>query len=613
MPKSTHLLAVLAFCFICAVVVADEGSSVKVEPGAVDTITERELKAHINFLASEELEGRETGTNSLKVASKYIEAEFAKSSLSPAPGQKDYFQNILLSMRNLAASPELSLTRSTTTEDRAKSASRGFKHNEDFTVLDFSGAGDVSAQVVFVGYGITAPEHNYDDYNGLDVKEKAVLVLRYAPGYAEKGSPFEAMSQYAFLHVKYENAVKHGACAFLLVTGPKYSKDRSPSDSHFPSAGRRGAVSGIPAVHVSPAVAGEILGERELDKIENEIAKDLKPDSFEVENVKVSVSVKLETSNAGARNVIGFIQGSDPQLAREFIIIGAHYDHLGKHAGKIFPGADDNASGTSALLEIAQAFGLSEKKPPRSILFIAFAGEEKGLLGSTHYVENPLVPLSDTVIMINLDMVGRAKGNSANIGGGKLTPVIEKICNESANQAGLEVRMSETPGGGSDHASFFAHKIPALFIISSSDSDFHTPRDTPDKINFPVMTKVAKLAYLIANSVANLPERPKVDFTKLSRRPGRERGKKPYLGLSLNESEKGMEIEQVAENSPAQEAGLEPHDIILKIKEKEVKTPKAFREILRALKIGEEIEIEALRAEEKKIFKLKVGSYPVPR
>jgi len=127
------------------------------------------------------------------------------------------------------------------------------------------------------------------------------------------------------------------------------------------------------------------------------------------------------------------------------------------------------------------------------------------------------------------------------------------------------------------------------------------------------MTKVAKLAYLIANSVANLPERPKVDFTKLSRRPGRERGKKPYLGLSLNESEKGMEIEQVAENSPAQEAGLEPHDIILKIKEKEVKTPKAFREILRALKIGEEIEIEALRAEEKKIFKLKVGSYPVPR
>jgi hypothetical protein len=344
MPKATHLLAVLAFCFICAVVVADEESSVKVEPGAVDTITERELLAHINFLASEELEGRETGTNSLKVASKYIEAEFAKSSLSTPPGQKDYFQNIPLSMRNLAASPELSLTRSTTTEDRGKR----FKHNEDFTVLDFSGAGDVSTQVVFVGYGITAPEHNYDDYNGLDVKGKAVLVLRYAPGYAEKGSPFEVMSQYAFLHVKYENAVKHGASVFLLVTGPKYSKDRSPSDSHFPSAGRRGAVSGIPAVHVSPAVAGEILGERELDKIENETAKNLKPDSFEVKNVKVSVSVKLETSNASARNVIGFIQGSDPQLAREFIIIGAHYDHIGKHGGKIFPGADDNASGTSA-------------------------------------------------------------------------------------------------------------------------------------------------------------------------------------------------------------------------------------------------------------------------
>jgi hypothetical protein len=600
MRKVRYFLALLAFCFVSTVLVADE---VKVESGAVETITERELRAHINFLASEELEGRETGTNSLKVASKYIEAEFTKSSLSPAPGQKDYFQDIKLSLRKLAGTPELSLTSSVTAEECKKS----FEHNKDFTVLDFSGSGETSAQVVFVGYGVTAPEDDYDDYAGLDVKGKAVLVLRYAPGYGEKGSPFEEMSHHAFLQSKYENAVKHGASAFLLVTGARYSNDRSPSGGSGSMDGS-GSEPGIPALHVSPAVADEILGEGELDKIENKIAKDLKPSSFEVKDVKVSISVKMEASDVGARNVIGCIQGSDPQLSHEFIIIGAHYDHLGKRGGKIFAGADDNASGTSAILEVAEAFALSEKKPVRSIMFIAFAGEEKGLLGSRHYVENPLVPLSDTVLMINLDMVGRAKGNNASIGGGRLNAVIEKICEESAKQAGLEVRMSQTPGGGSDHASFFACKIPALFIISSSSSEYHTPRDTPDKINIPVMTRVAKLTYLIANSVANLPERPKVDFAELSKKFERPRGRRPYLGVSLNETEKGVEIEKVAENSPAQEAGLKPQDIILKVKGKEVKSLGEVHEILRATKIGEEIEVEVLRSGEKKIIKLKVGS-----
>jgi len=540
MNKVRWLAAVLVFFPICAAAFADEGSSAKIEPGAVDTITECELKAHINFLASEELQGRETGTDSLKVASKYIEAEFAQSSVSSAPGQKGYFQSIQLSLRTLSGSPELSLPGSTSTDNGKKS----FKNEKDFTVLGFSGSGEVKAQVVFAGYGITAPENNYDDYAGLDVKGKVVLVLRYAPRFDEKGSPFGSRSEHAYLHKKYENAMKHGACAFLLVTGGKYTKDRSPSSSFFPSAGAR-EESGVPALHISPAVASEILGKRDLDQIEEDISKNFKPTSFQAGNVEVSVSVKMESSNAGARNVIGFIEGKDPKLSHEFIVIGAHYDHIGKHGGNVFPGADDNASGTSSLLEIAEAFALSQKKPSRSIIFIAFAGEEKGLLGSGYYVEHPLVPLSETILMINLDMVGRLEGDSVAIGGGSMSPVLEKICRDCASEEGLQPRMSQTPGGGSDHVPFFASKIPSLFVITGGHPDMHTPRDTPDKINFAGMTKIAKMVYLIANAVATLPERPKVDFSELGKGERLRGGRRPYIGANLDETQEGVKIESV--------------------------------------------------------------------
>jgi Zn-dependent M28 family amino/carboxypeptidase len=600
MENRRYLFLLLLLLLPFGVLTAQEEAPAKKEAGAVATITERELRAHMGFLASEELEGRGTGDHSLKVAAKYIESEFAECGIKPPPGQKSYFQEIPFTIRKLTETPQLSIKRATGSEEK-------LKHEKGFTVMSFSGEGEQAIEVVFAGYGITAPEKKYDDYKGVDVKGKAVLVLRYAPKYSIRDARF-VDRKHAYLHTKYENAVKHGASAFLLVTGVKHSKDQSPSEERsFARGGKEQKQNKVPAFHISPQAAQKLLGDKKLKELEEEIEKNLKPASFELKDTRITASVKFESSDAGVRNVIGFIEGSDPQLKKEVVVIGAHYDHLGRYKDRIYFGADDNASGTCALIEAAEAFTLGKKKPARSILFIAFAAEEVGLVGSRYYVEHPLVPLKDTVFMVNMDMVGRAKEDSANIGGGKMTPEIEKICRECAEKAGLKTRMGEMPGGGSDQVPFFDKNIPSIFIISSSNPDYHTPRDTMDKINYPTMTRVAKMAYLITNTMANLPKRPEVDIAGLKKRAQRKRANRPYLGINFDETDKGVQISRVSENSPAQDAGLKPQDIVLSIKDTRIKSSRDLWEVIRKLKAGEEIEIEVLRGGKKQVIKLEVG------
>lgn len=610
MFRPRYLLVVLVALLPLAVLTAQEETSSKPESGAVGTITERELRAHMGFLASEELEGRGTGDHSLNVAARYIESEFREAGIAPPPGQEGYFQEMPFSVRNLAAVPELRMSRPG--EEAATRSS--YRHGSEFTTMSFSDSGQVASGVVFAGYGITAPEQKYDDYAGIDVKGKVVLVLRYAPKYGDREARF-VPREHAYLNTKYENAVKHGASAFLLVTGSLHSEDRAPSEARGFSRrqGRGNGEKGIPAFHVSPEVAQQILGEKKLEDIEKGMEKDLKPASFAVADVELSASVKMVETQKSVWNVIGFIEGSDPELKKEVVVVGAHYDHLGKSKTEIYYGADDNASGTSAVIEVAEAFTLAKKKPPRSMMFIAFAAEEIGLVGSRYYVEHPLVPLEDTVFMVNLDMVGRAKEDTANIGGGSMCPAVEKICRQCADAAGIEPRLGGISGGGSDHASFLGKNIPALFIISSSNPDYHTPRDTLDKINFPTMTRVAKMTYLIADAYANLKELPEVDIEALRQQQRRGRGQRPYLGVNMDDTEKGVEITEVTENSPAQEAGLKPHDIIVKVKGTEVKTRRNLYEALRGLKVGDKIEVEILRSGEKKTIELTLGRRPARR
>ncbi len=608
MPGRRYLLAVVLLFLPLAALTAQEKTEARQDDGAVVSITEREMRAHMKFLASEELEGRGTGDHSLEVAAKYIESEYAEAGLAPPPGQKDYFQKVPYVVSKLAGTPSFTIAVPTEGGENKKS----FKFDKDFTVMSSSGEGQMSAGVVFAGYGISAPEQKYDDYAGVDVKDKAVLVLRYAPRYSRRGESL-VPREHAYLQTKYDNAVRHGASAFLLVTGAAHSKDRAPSGtSTFTGHGSGEEKKGIPAFHVSPETAQAILGDKKLEDIESGIEKNLKPASFVVSGTKVSASVKMEVKSTGVRNVIGFLEGSDPKLKKELVIVGAHYDHLGKSKNDIYFGADDNASGTCSLIEVAEAFTLAGKKPLRSVMFIAFAAEEVGLVGSRHYVEHPLVPLADTVLMVNMDMVGRAKEDVASIGGGTLCPAIEGVCKKCAEAAGVKARLSGPSGGGSDHASFLNKNVPALFVISSSNPEYHTPRDTLDKINYPTMTKVAKMVYLIASTYANLPERPAVDVAAAmrQRQPGRGYANRPYLGVGFKDTDKGLEVENVSENSPAEKAGLKPEDIIVKFNGKDVKNREVLREVMRDVKVGEKIKLEILRSGEKKALELTVGRRP---
>ncbi|MFH1422820.1 MAG: M28 family peptidase [Planctomycetota bacterium] len=511
-------LKFLTLCILPAIIssfsIADENIFTEAELENSDSITEHELRSHMFFLASEELEGRATGEQSIKVASKYIESEYTKYALSPYPGQKNFFQEVPISKRTISKTPELSLQY--TNQDNNKQEK--FVYNKDYSILFFSGSTELNTEIVFAGYGITAPEFKYDDYAGIDVKGKAVLVLRYTPQYGEENSPFKKMCNYAFLHTKYKNAIDHGAVAFLLVTGPKYQEGKDPHLEHivsFPVVAKRDdKISNVAAIHISPAMAQKILANKKTEEIEAKISKELKSASFPIKDSLVSISIKIEAKESTDRNVISYIEGSDPNLKNELIIIGAHYDHLGKHDNKIFFGANDNSSGTTCLLEIAEGFSLMKEKPSRSLMFIAFTGEEVGLIGSSYYVQNPLVPLKDTVFMVNIDMVGTGKG-SVFIGGGNLHTEIEKICKTASTETGLKANIQKSTAEGSDHNSFISHNIPALFIVSSTSSDYHTPQDTADKIDFQTMTKVARMVYLITNSIANLPERPEIDLSEV--------------------------------------------------------------------------------------------------
>jgi hypothetical protein len=606
MSGRRYLLAVVLLLLPFTALTAQDKTEAGPDQAAAATITERELRAHMNFLASDELEGRGTGDHSLEVAAKYIESEYAEAGLAPPPGQKDYFQKIPFTIRRLAGTPDFTVVR----QAEGKDASKSFKFGEDFTVMSFSGAGEAASEVVFAGYGITAPQQKYDDYDGVDVKGKAVLALRYSPRYGKADEQL-VPREHAFLQVKYENALKHGASALILVTGAAHSRDRAPMQTSSYAAGRPGeAAKGIPAFHVSPELAQQILGNRKLEDLESGIEKNLKPASFSVPGAKVSLCVKMEEEDSGIRNVIGFVEGSDPKLKNELVIVGAHYDHLGKTRDQVFCGADDNASGTCSLIEVAEAFTLADRKPLRSVMFIAFAAEEIGLVGSGYYVEHPLVPLADTILMVNMDMVGRAKEDAASIGGGKLCPEIEEICQKSADAAGIKPALSGAPGGGSDHASFFGKGVPALFVISSSNPDYHTPRDTPDKINFSTMTRVAKMVYLIASACASLPERPKVDIEAARRQSGRRFDDRPYLGANFKDTDKGLEVESVSENSPAEKAGLKPGDIIAKLKGQEVKDREGLRGILRELKVGDAVTLEILRSGEKHTLEITLDRRP---
>ncbi len=566
--------------------------------------------------------GRAPGTKGIEASADYIASVFKKAGLKPAPGADGYFQPFFIS-GSLELRGDQFLAFHGPDGQSVKPA-----FTREFTPLAIGTDRTLeNVPVVFAGYGITArnsPSHpglDYDDYAGLDVKGKAVLVLRREPQQHDDASPFDGKkhSTFATFQHKAVNAFQHGAAAVILVNnlaGIEATGDRLEG---FLRAGA-GPISNIPFLMMTRDQADKVLtsaGEPSLAAIEKEIDKDLKPRSRELPGWTVTAKISIDGERIETKNVVGVLEGAGPH-AKETVIIGGHYDHLGNggmmsgslafFSNEIHNGADDNASGTSMVLELARRLAARSDPLPRRVVFMAFSGEERGLLGSQYYVEHPLIPLEQTVMMINCDMVGRlsSSGDLTMVGTGT-TPGIATLVDALGQSAGLKIK--KVPGlsdgfGGSDHESFYNKGVPVLFAFTGLHVDYHRPSDDTDRINFVGMGRIADYLELITLDLARRPTRPAyLRLTDGRRQPAgggdtSRRGTSASLGIMPDyayEKKDGLRITGVRDGGPADKAGLKDGDRIVRCGSKAVGTIYDYMESMTQLKPGDKLDVVVIR------------------
>ncbi len=559
------------------------------------------LRDHVRYLASEELTGRGVDTPGIRLARDYVAREFAKYGLRPGGDDGSYLQGFDVATGVAVKQPTM----------MALGEEPLLRLNEDWTPLGFSGSGKVEADVVFAGYGITAKEYGYDDYAGIDAKGKIVILLRYEPPPKDEKSPFQKAPRYsnhATLRAKADNARNHGALGMILVD-LNHSGDEQKELLSTRSSLWRSGNSPI-AAQVKRAVIEKWLDAQavSLKPLKEKIDREERPASQYLPAARVSLQVSLEEIRQRTENVVGVLPGSDPALKDQNIVIGAHYDHVGlghygtrdsSTEGQIHHGADDNASGTAVLLQLAEQLSRSQPKPARTIVFAAFSGEELGLYGSRQYVNYPPLSLSSTKAMLNLDMVGRLRDNRLTVFGTRSAKELSTIVLEEAQRLGLQVIESDNIGR-SDQMSFYNKKIPALHFFTGTHPDYHRPSDTWEKLNIQGMATVTELVLGVAQRIANLKE--PMNFVSLPSRPPGDgntegQGYGSYLGSipDFGANDDGVRLAGVSEGSPAAFAGLREGDVIIKLAEMKIQNLEDLLAALRSKKPGDSVEITVLR------------------
>jgi hypothetical protein len=478
-----------------------------------------ELLEHVRFLASDELAGRGNGTEGLERAAEYVARHFGEAGLKPAGNDGTWFQPFELIVglevgRNNSLGIEhdgrrVSLTLGETYYPLAAIP------NENPAVAS---ATLDDLPLVFAGYGLSAPNVKYDDYAQVDVNGKAVLIFSHEPQERDPDSRLigtRAMPQ-TTLRAKAAAARGRGARMLLVVGDPAHRSDEA--NYQFFNADPEAEEHGIPVLRISREVMQPLIDAWGLDGLARLIDRDLQPRSTPLAGATVDYVEQLARNRRTVRNVVGVVPGSDGEKAREAIVIGAHYDHVGRGGrlsstpeltGEIHNGADDNASGTAAVIEVAEAVMLQRERFPRTIVFVAFAGEERGLLGSAHYVNNPVVPIANTVAMLNLDMVGRPRGG-VDVSGLDSSPSVEQDVRAAVKAAGadLEIRKQGPGPGRSDDASFLARRVPAFHFFTGFHADYHRPSDDWEKFDAAGAQRVAAVVLELAARLATRPDRP---------------------------------------------------------------------------------------------------------
>lgn len=562
-----------------------------------------DLKQTITYLASDELEGRLIGTPGIQRAADLIADDFSKLGLSPAPGLQGYFQPFQMTT---SVNPDAAKTTLTMGD-------HPFALAKDFVPMRFSAEKQVSAPVVFAGYGESISDRHYDDYAGTDVKGKIVLIMRFDPQdpktkqswFADKEQDY---SSHAALQEKVSAAVHAGAAGAIVVNPPLSHADEGMMP--FTRTVPFGAA--IPVVQVTPAVADQILkqgGAPDLKTLEGQIDDSGKPDSVALHDVTLNISVGFHRTQKTVENVAALLPGKGAH-ADEYVVVGAHYDHLG-HGGPgslapwsraIHHGADDNGSGTTAMLGIADRFAHAGPQE-RSILFIAFTGEEEGLIGSEYFVNHPPVPLEKIVAMLNLDMVGRISDDKLLIGGMGTAADFPELLKKA--DEGVSLKLGEFGKGGigpSDHMSFAMKKIPVLFFYDKMLIDYHRPTDTADKINFAGLDQVVDLGQRVATAMTTMPRQQyngSYDNQGLSQM-GVGHGSRASLGVVPDYSEGedaagGVKITGTVSGSAAEKAGLKANDVIVQFNDKKIDNLMDLTNALAAGKPGQKVKLKVLR------------------
>lgn len=574
-------------------------STIPVTP--TGAISAERLMPHIEYLASDELEGRLAGSPGAEKAAHYIAERFAQWNLLPLGDEGSYFQEFsFVSGVRLGSGNALEVVWGIDGSSGRPDGRRDLKPGGDFTPVSFSLSGQFEGGAQFAGYGISAPSLQYDDYRKADVKGKFVFVLRYGP---EGDDPHGQFGRYHALRFKAKTARDQGAKGIVFVDD---SEDFSKSSLSKLRFDRSFADSGIAALAISRPSAREILAEAGLNLEELErAARSRKGSAADMAGVRLKFRSDLVKETRSARNVVGLLKGAG-DLAEEALAIGAHFDHLGmgevsslaaKPGSEVHNGADDNASGTAGLLELAGALTSRKDQPGRSLLFLAFSGEEQGLLGSRHYVNHPAVPLDKTVAMINMDMIGRMNGKRLIVGGTGSSPGWRDLLTQLNEEADLELKFREGGFGPSDHSSFYSRDIPVLFFFTGVHGDYHKPSDDYDKIEPVSIARVVEFILQTARSICSMEQRPA--FQKTAGAPT-ERGRTGFrvtLGIipDYGEEVEGVRLTGVREGSPAAKCGLRSGDLIVGWSGKKITNIYDLTYLLQEHRPGDQVEISVVR------------------
>jgi aminopeptidase YwaD len=584
-------MRLIVFLFVIAVFPA---AAQKFNP----EITVKELKEDVGYLASDELKGRKSGEAGDLLAADYIRTKFKNAGLELM--YDNGFQKFsLVTSAEIGNGNKLVLNKDL------------YEVEKFFLPYAFSANTSVSAEIVFAGYGLEVEKDTlqWNDYKDVDVSGKWVLALQGDPDLENPQSPY---IEFSSERSKALFASDRNAAGLILVAGKKFSETDQLTSLIFDKNSARYS---IPVIQVTREVANKMLEDSKMtiEKLESEIDTLKKTINLKL-NTSVSVTVNVNQMETETRNVVAFLPGTDDKLKNEYVVVGAHFDHLGMGGSgsgsratdtiAVHNGADDNASGVAAIIQLAEKLA-AEKKNKRSIIFVAFGAEEMGLVGSKEFTNKPPVETEKMVAMFNFDMVGRLDPttNGLSIGGTQTSKETEALLTDL--NTGFELAFSPEGVGPSDHASFYLQNIPVFFISTGAHSDYHTPLDDADLINYEGTKKLADYSYLVISEVAN--RESLLTFQEAGPKFQRSRGGKlkvtfgvmpDFAGLE----KRGLRIDAVTKGKPADKAGMKKGDVITAIDGKKVGGIHDYMSRLQTMNVGQQVSVDIIRDEKETVL-----------